>query len=311
MKMRNRVTVREVGPREALQASPSVVPTEGKVKLIRDLISAGYTTINAVSFVHPGVMPQMADAEKVLETLGPVDDVVISALTPNLRALERAVPLADAGLLKEVHFIHAASEAVLLANGIRQTLDEHLGTVLSMCREAKAQGLRTVVFISAAFGCSVNGRVAPEVPLGLVRVLQGSGCVDEIAISDSTGQADPLQVASLYEDLAEIVGAFPVTAHFHDSRGAALANILAVLLSPVENLTVDVAFAGLGGDVPFLAEAAGNASSDDLVVMLSGMGVESGVDIESVLQTTRDFCGTYGLPIMSRTPAVGPVSWKA
>lgn len=310
MRYRSSVRLREVGPREALQANPEILPTAVKVELIRALAGAGFRAINAVALVSPRAMPHMADAEAVLEQLGPLPGVTISALAPNMRAMQRALALRAAGLLDEVHLLHAATQSVLKANGIEETLDERLSNIIELAEVAKAVGLRTSVFVSASFGCSIEGLVPAEVPIHIAQQLKDSAVVDEVVISDSTGQADPRQVSELLERLAVAVAAFPVTLHFHDSRGAALANVLAALDSPIEELTLDAGFGGLGGDVPFLPEASGNVASEDLLEMLHGMGVSTGVDTSKLLEAGRQFSAATGWTFPSRTPAVGPVRWK-
>jgi len=206
--------------------------------------------------------------------------------------------------------MHAASQSVLKANGIEETLDERLSNVIEQADLAKAAGLRTSVFVSASFGCSIEGRIRPQVPIAIAQQLKESAVVDEVVISDSTGQADPRQVADMLERLNAAVGTFPVTLHLHDSRGAALANVVAALDSPIAELTLDVGFGGLGGDVPFLPEASGNVASEDLVEMLHGMGVSTGVDTGKLLEAVRRFSAATGWTLQSRTPAVGPVLWK-
>ncbi len=310
MRFRKAVQVREVGPREALQANPEVVPKDVKVQLIRGLAAAGVKAINAVSLVSPKAMPHMADAEAVLEALGPMPGVTISALAPNMRALDRALALHRSGLLDEVHLLHAATQSVLKVNGIQGTVEERLSDILELADSARTSGLRTSVFVSASFGCSMEGEVAPEVPIAIATRLKESGAVDEVVISDSTGQADPRQVSEFLARFASEIGDFPLTLHFHDSRGTALANALAALDSPVEELTLDAGFGGLGGDVPFLPEAAGNLATEDLVEMLHGMGVATGIETSKLLDAGTRFATATGWTFRSQTHAVGIVRWK-
>lgn len=307
---RRAVSIREVGPREGLQADPSIVPTETKVELLRLLIEAGLSAINAVSLVHPKIMPQMADAEEVLEALGP-QDVRISALTPNRKAVERAVSLARNALLDEVHLVHAASEAVLRANGIDLSVDENLQEVKDLVDAAKAQGgLRVSVFVSAAFGCSIAGRVDPNYVNEIVSEVVGLTGVDEVIISDSTGQADPVQVEELLDLIAPTVAGFPTGLHFHDSRGSGTANVLAAVRSPIEDLTLDTSFGGLGGDIPFLPEAAGNVATEDTCEMLHGMGIYTGVTVPKVVDASKLLHAATGRLILSKVYTNGPVAWK-
>ncbi len=311
MRFRDSVKIREVGPREALQAEAGIVETDVKVRLIQGLIEAGCKTINAVSLVSPKAMPHMADAEAVLEQLGPVEGVIISALAPNTRAINRALALAEAGLIDEVHLLHATSEEVLKANGLDRTVDERIEEVIAQAEEVKKQDLRTMVFISASFGCSMKGAIDPAVVFASVRRLHEAAEVDEIVISDSTGQADPRQVSEMFAAVSEIVGDFPISVHFHDSRGAGIANALAALDSPIENLTIDSSFGGLGGDVPFIPEAWGNVATEDLVEMLEGMGTRTGISVDEVLKVSRYYNEATGRALQSRLPNVGPVKWKS
>jgi hydroxymethylglutaryl-CoA lyase len=288
------LTVREVGPREGFQSHELVVPTDVKEAVLRRVLESGVPKVNAVSLVSPRAMPQMADAEEVLRRIGTIDGVTISALTPNARAIERALALAAEGLLDEALLINAMSRAVLEANGIVASRAEWRDEVIQMARKAEAGGLRTVVFISAAFGCSIEGPVDPAGVMDEVERLYESGAVDEVVISDSTGQAGPLQAFEMFSMFVERFGRVSVTAHFHDSRGMALANVVATLRAGVAELTVDAAFGGLGGDVPFLPEAAGNLATEELLTMCSMSGIETGVDIAAILDAARIAQQAYG-----------------
>lgn len=308
--MRESVRIREVGPREALQAVAEALPTERKIELVRKLLACGLRSLNAVSLVSPKVMPHMADAEAVLEGVGPVPGVLISALAPNERAVVRALALAGRGLLDEVFFVHATTSSVLTANGLPGSLDANFSRITDLADQAKAGGLRVGVFISASFGCSMEGRVSPDRVLRIVEALSQLSSVDEIVISDSTGQADPSQVARLLGNVAPVIGDKPCTVHFHDSRGTGLANAVAAIESPIAKLTLDTSFGGLGGDIPFIPEAAGNVATEDLVAMLDGMGVRTGVDAAGVAAVAREYREWSSIPLRSHIPDVGPVRWK-
>lgn len=308
--MRSNIMIREVGPREALQAHAVPLPTDKKVKLISGLLESGIKQLNAVSLVSPRAMPHMADAEAVLEALGPVDGVIISGLAPNERALDRAIRLRESSLLDQVFLLHAATSSVLSANGLPPSLDENLDRIRGLATDAKGAGLRTGVFISAAFGCSMEGEVRPATVLGMVEILRDLETVDEIIISDSTGQADPLQVSQLLKEVADIVGEHPVAVHLHDSRGTAVANAIAVIESPIRHLTLDASFGGLGGDIPFIPEAAGNVATEDLVAVLEAMGVATGIEASKVAAVSREYKEWTGLPLRSNISLVPPVSWK-
>jgi isopropylmalate/homocitrate/citramalate synthase len=156
----------------------------------------------------------------------------------------------------------------------------------------------------------MEGRIPAEVTLSTVDDILALGVADELIISDSTGQADPAQVASLLGQLAPVVGSLPVGVHLHDSRGAGIANAVAALESPIEHLTIDCSFGGLGGDIPFIPEAAGNIATEDLVAMLDGMGVATGIDAAAVAAAARDYQEWTGNPLRSRVSDVPPVPWK-
>lgn len=311
MNLPGKVSLREVGMRDGLQSRSVMVPTELKARMFRGLVDAGYKKINAVALVHPKIMPHMADAETLLEMLGPVEGVVVSALVPNAKALERATKLAQQGLLNEVLFINATTPSILEVNGLPGDMERAMADVLGMAGKAKYSGLRTVVFISASFGCSIEGCVPMDVPLDMANKLYSSGLVDEVCFSDSTGQANPRQVFEFFSEVKQRFVERALTAHFHDSRGAGLANIFATLQVGLPQLTLDSAFAGLGGDVPFLPEAAGNICTEDLISMLEGCGISTGVDLNKVLEVARLAKDFYEDPVPSHVLQVGPIKWKA
>jgi len=304
------VAIREVGLRDGLQSQPRAVPTELKVRMMRGLVEAGFKKINAVALVSPKVMPHMADAELLLEMVGPVPGVSVSALVPNARGLERALRLAGRGLIDEVLFLFATTRSVLEANGLSGDLARVQADTLGLAARAREAGLRTAVFISATFGCSIEGYVDPDTPFHAAATFYDSGVIDEVCFSDSTGQANPLQVYEFFREVRQRVGGRPVTAHFHDSRGAALANVLALLHADVPNLTIDSAFAGLGGDVPFLPEAAGNVCTEDLLCMLHGCGVQTGIVLDPLLEVARLARELFPQTVHSHVLTVGPVRWR-
>jgi hydroxymethylglutaryl-CoA lyase len=308
-----RVDLREVGLREGLQAQPNVVPTESKVRWAKKLINAGYSEINAVSFVRPDVMPQMADAEALLERLADALSLTtrVSGLAPNQRGVDRAIAARRHEQLHDVILVTAATASTLQANGMSADPEQRMSEIerwAALCKEA---GLRVIVFISAALGCSIEGRVEPGVVLRLAERLGGIASVDEIVISDSTGQADPLQVHNLLARLADVA---PIDQrlglHFHDSRGAGLANIAVAMLSPFQWFAVDTAFGGWGGDVPFIPEASGNVSSEDVAEMLKGMGCDLRVDVERVIEVTKEVSLALNILPRSRVADTGVVRWK-
>jgi isopropylmalate/homocitrate/citramalate synthase len=190
-------------------------------------------------------------------------------------------------------------------------LEKRIGEIDRWAWLAKESGLRVIVFISAAFGCSIEGEVSADIVLQTASRLSRIASVDEIVISDSTGQADPLQVITLLTRLADAIAVDRrLGLHFHDSRGAALANIFAALLSPFNSVVVDCAFGGWGGDVPFIPEAAGNVSSEDTAEMLAGLGYDLGIHVEDVITVAREAQRVLDLPLRSRVAETGIVRWK-
>jgi isopropylmalate/homocitrate/citramalate synthase len=307
-----RVDFREVGLREGLQSHDLVLPTEAKVELFRELRGAGCREINAVAFVHPVRMPQMADAEDVLRALGPArEGVTISGLVPNDRGLQRALVMRDEGLLDLVFLVFAESKAALEVNGFTASHEELLEQIERSAAVARGVELDVSVFISTSYGCSVLGRVDPDSVLEHARRLSRMEGVTELVISDSTGQADPLQVLRLLTDLNEVVPRDRrIAVHFHDTRGAGLANVFAALLSPFEHLVVDGAFGGWGGDWPMLKEAYGNVATEDVVEMLLGLGIDLGIDVDAVSAVTRDYARRSGRSPHAKLASASTIGWK-
>jgi isopropylmalate/homocitrate/citramalate synthase len=307
-----RVSYREVGLREGLQSTDHVLPTEAKIALFRGLKEAGVREFNAVAFANPAKMPQMADAEAFLRALGPLrEDTTLSGLVFNDRGLERALAMHAEGLLDDILLIFAASPAALAANGMEGSVEPLMERIERSAARAAAADLGVIVFLSTAYGCSIGGRIEPADVVGYAARLHAMEGVRELIVSDSTGQADPLQVLRLLTDLSTVL---PVeerlTLHFHDTRGAGLANIFAALLSPFEQLVLDAAFGGWGGDFPFVPEALGNVASEDLLEMLVGIGFDLGVDVERVMGVTREYAQLSGRAIGARLHASGPIQWK-
>lgn len=307
---RSSVVLREVGPREGFQVITKPLPTEAKVEIIRKVIDSGFREVNAASLVSARVLPHMADGDEVLERLGPQPDVCISALAPSRRGIERAAALKERLLVSKVLIIHAMSAAIITANGVGRSVAENQATVVELAGLAKSYGLETAVFVSAAFGCSVEGRIDPADVVRTTMELGGQP-IDEVILGDSTGQANPWQVRALLDDLvAAGWGSRTLGLHLHDSRGAGLANAVAAIESSIEHLVLDASFGGFGGDVPFIPEASGNIATEDLVVMLHGMGVETGIDPAQAISTAKAVSELVGVPLTSRSPDVGPIAWR-
>jgi isopropylmalate/homocitrate/citramalate synthase len=307
-----KVTVREVGLREGLQSHESVIATKDKVELFGGLVRAGFKEINAVSLVNPKVMPQMADAEAFMESVGDLrEGITISALVPNYRGLDRALEMKRAGLVDHAFLVFMDSEKALAANGMTATREELLAQIEASAGRALEAGLKVSVFISLAFGSSLDGWVDPKSVLRAAEDVQKIEGLTEIIISDSVGHADPMQVYRMLRDLADVL---PVDRrlglHLHDTRGAGLANAVAALSSPFEHIVFDAAFGGWGGDFPFIPEALGNVACEDLTEMLFAMGFDLGIDIDELMAVTRRYASLSGRSIESEIHTCGPVEWR-
>lgn len=307
-----RVTYREVGLREGLQSHGAMLPTDAKVGLFRGLREAGAREFNAVAFVNPSKMPQMADAEAFLRSLGPLrEGTVLTGLVPNDRGLSRALTMGQEGLLDGILLVFAESMSVLAANGMESSFGPLLARIERSAASARDAGLGVSVFVSTAYGCSIEGRIDPARVVEHAARLRAIDGVTELVISDSTGQADPLRVVRLLSDLAEVLAVDDrIALHFHDTRGAALANIFAALASPFEHLVLDAAFGGWGGDYPFVPEALGNVATEDLLEMLVGLGLDTGVDVELVMEVSREYARLSDRPIGAKLHASSPIRWK-
>jgi isopropylmalate/homocitrate/citramalate synthase len=229
----------------------------------------------------------------------------------NDRGLERALAMHAEGLLDQILLIFAASPGVLAANGMEGSVEPLLARIGRSAAAARGAGMGALVFLSTAYGCSIAGRIEPAQVVEYAARLHAIDGVDELILSDSTGQADPLQALRLLTDLSAVL---PVeerlTLHFHDTRGAALANVFAALLSPFRHVVIDAAFGGWGGDFPFIPEALGNIATEDVVEMLVGIGVDLGVDVERVMDVSRTYERLSGRRIGAKLHAASPIEWK-
>jgi isopropylmalate/homocitrate/citramalate synthase len=281
----------EVGPRDGLQNEKAVVPTGAKVAFIDALSAAGIPSIEVTAFVSPTWVPQMADAAEVLAGITRRPGTRYSALVPNLRGLERAV----AAGVTEIALFAAASESFSQRN-INQSIDQSFVTYAAVARAALDSGLRVRGYLSTAFGCPFEGDVPAARVVTLSRRLLDLG-VFEVAVSDTIGIAHPGQVREVLTALTEQVPAAQLALHFHDTRGTALANVLASLDYGVT--TFDSSAGGLGG-CPYAPGAAGNLATEDLLYMLQGLGLETGVHLDGVAAASRALVGVIGHPLRSR-----------
>ena len=283
-----RVLIAEEGPREGFQSEKKMIPVADKVRLIEALADTGLVRIEATSFVHPKWIPQLADADQVLARLRRKPGVSYSALVPNLKGLERAV----AAKVDEAVLFLSASEGHSKAN-INKSIAEAVESYRPVAAEAKRAGLRVRGAISTAFGCPFDGDVDPAVVARLAGDLHAMGC-HEVAVCDTVGYANPRQVEEVVRRVAAGVPLERIALHFHDTRGTALANIVAGLQAGVT--TFDGAVGGLGG-CPYAGGATGNVATEDMVNMLEEMGVATGVNLDALIE-----CATLATGLVGRTP---------
>jgi hydroxymethylglutaryl-CoA lyase len=288
-----RVEVYEVGPRDGLQNEAAVVPVETKAEFVRRLLAAGHRTVETTSFVHPRWVPQLADAEQLLEALGTeLDGVRAPVLVPNEKGLARAL---ERGV-REVAVFASATESFAQRN-LNRTLVSQFDMFEPVVRGAREAGLPVRGYVSMCFGDPWEGEVPLAQVVEAARRLHELGCT-EISLGDTIGTGTPGHVTALLRELAAVVPVEQTAVHFHDTYGQALANTLAALRAGVT--TVDASAGGLGG-CPYAKSATGNLATEDLVWMLSGLGVETGVDLEALAATSGWMAAQLGRPSPSRT----------
>jgi hydroxymethylglutaryl-CoA lyase len=299
-----RVQVREVGPRDGFQNEPEVLATSDKVRLIELLGASGLGRIEVTSFVRPDLIPQLADAEEVLEAIDLPPDVSVSVLIPNERGLERA--LGHRARFQEVNGFLSASETHN-QNNVNRSVAESLDGLERMFARAGQEGLRCEGVISTSFGCPYEGHVPVKRVLELADALAEAGC-QEVAFGDTTGMANPVQVREFFAAAFEALPDVELTAHFHNTRGQGLANVLAALEAGVESF--ESSFGELGG-CPVPAGATGNIATEDLVSMLHEMGIHTGVDLPALIEASRAVQGVLGRSLGSHVLSAGPVRWES
>jgi isopropylmalate/homocitrate/citramalate synthase len=287
----SRVTIVEVGPRDGLQNEKAVVPTPRKIAFVDQLTAAGHQAIEVGAFVSPKWVPQMGDATEVFAGIARKPGVRYSALVPNRAGLDRAL----AAGLRDIAIFAAASETFSRQN-INQSIDESFETYRQVTDAAMQAGLRVRAYLSTSFGCPFEGPVSPAQVVALTERLVQLGAY-EVAVSDTIGIAHPGQVSRLLDQLLARVPAPQIALHFHDTRGTALANVLAGLQGGIT--TFDSAAGGLGG-CPYAPGAAGNLATEDLLYVLDGLGIETGVSLDGVVRASRAIEGAVGHPLPSR-----------
>jgi hydroxymethylglutaryl-CoA lyase len=304
--------VREVGPRDGFQNEPEVIGTARKVELIDALARTGLRRLEVTSFVRPDVIPQLADAAEVLAAIDVPPEVSLSVLIPNERGLDTALALLAAAererggraLFDEVNVFLSASETHNREN-VNRSIAESLDGLQRVLARAGEAGLRCEGVISTSFGCPYEGEVPVERVLSIAAALRDAGAV-EIGFGDTTGMANPRQVKQFFTRARAELHGVELTAHFHNTRGQGLANVLAALEAGVDSF--ESSFGELGG-CPVPAGATGNIATEDLVSMLHEMGIETGIDLPALLACTADVQELLGRPLGSHTLLAGPVDW--
>ena len=292
-----RVTIREVGPRDGLQAEKPLA-VEARARLIDALSATGVPKIEAVSFVSPTAVPAMADAAEVWKRVHPAKDVAYSALVPNRRGAEAA---AEAGGFASLQAFLGAAEGYNRKN-LGKSVTESVGDVAEVVAVARAAGLPVEVSISAAFGDPYEGDVAPERVLEVAERVLDAGA-QSISLGDTTGMGTPARVWDVVGLFRDRLRGIELNLHFHDTRGTAMANVLAALQIGVTEF--DASIGGLGGS-PFAPGANGNVATEDLVHMLMDMGMEVGIDFPRLLEASRLAEELVGHPLASQVSKAGP-----
>jgi hydroxymethylglutaryl-CoA lyase len=296
------IRIREVGPRDGFQNEPERIPTEDKVRLIDALARTGLRRLEVTSFVRSDVIPQLADAVEVLQRIDPPAGVDLSVLVPNERGLDNALELSDR--FHEVGIFLSATDTHNRRN-VNRSVDESLAALERMLPRILAAGLRCEAVIAVAFGCPYEGRVDPERVLTLAGRLAETGA-QEIGFGDTTGMANPVQVRSFFARARERLDGVELTAHFHNTRGHGLANVLAAMDSGIDSF--ESSFGELGG-CPVPPGSTGNIATEDLVSMVEEMGVDTGISLDALLEVTRNLQRTLGRPLGSHLASAGPVVW--
>ena len=289
--MPSRVRIVEVGPRDGLQNEAGIVSVDAKVALIEALADAGLTSIEAGSFVSPKWVPQMATTSDVLARLRPRPGVSYPVLVPNLQGLAAA----KVSGAKEIAIFAAASESFSRRN-INCSVGESLERLAAVAEAALAQGMKVRGYVSCVLGCPFEGEVSLRVVDDVARALIGMGCY-EVSLGDTIGVGTPSKTRHMVEHVARDVPVARLALHFHDTYGQALANILSCLAAGIS--VVDSAVAGLGG-CPYAPGATGNVSTEDVVYMLDGMGIETGVDLNRLCAAGDVISAELGKPSGSR-----------
>ncbi len=300
MKLPKQVTIVEVGPRDGFQNEPGFIPTEQKIKIIDQLSETGIQRIEVTSFVHPKAIPQLADAAEVVAGIKRKDGIRYMALIPNVKGVERAL---EAGI-KEINLVVSASESHN-RNNVNMSVAESLKTLRQAAKIALDKGMRIRGSIATTFGCPFEGRVSPQKVEEIAQEYLDMG-VHELCLADTVGMADPLQVSEMVSRFKDKFEGVELSLHFHNTRGAGLANILAALL---EGATIfDGSICGLGG-CPFAPGATGNIPTEDMVHMLESMGIDTGINLTKLIECAKTTANLLGRELPGQVMKAGPVPW--
>lgn len=280
-----KVRIVDVGPRDGLQNEPATVPTATKIELVNRLADAGLPAVEAGAFVSPKWVPQMADSAAVLKGIRRKPGVSYPVLVPNLQGFEAAV----AAGVEEIAIFGAASETFSRKN-INCSIAESLARFAPVAEAARAQGMRVRGYVSCVVGCPYEGAIAPAAVAAVAKALDAMGCY-ELSLGDTIGVGTPGKVRAMIEAVARTVPVARLAVHLHDTYGQALANLYAALGLGVA--TADSSVAGLGG-CPYAKGASGNVATEDVVYMLDGLGIETGVDLGQVFEAGRFICAALG-----------------
>ena len=300
--MGEHVRIREVGPRDGFQNEPERISTDDKVRLIERLAASGLERLEVTSFVRADVIPQLDDAGTVLRRIDVPAGVSLSVLVPNARGLQNAMEHRDR--FHEIGVFLSASETHNARN-VNRSVEQSMSELEVMIPQVRAAGLHCQATIAVSFGCPYEGVVSRERVLELARRIAAFGA-QEIGFGDTTGMANPAQVRGFFADAARALPGIEPTAHFHNTRGQGLANVLAAYDVGVRSF--ESSFGELGG-CPVPPGSTGNVATEDVVSMLHEMGVETGIDLDALLAAARDVQQVLGRPLGSHVLVAGPVRW--
>lgn len=285
MNLPKHVKIVDVGPRDGLQNHPDTVPLAVKIELVERLADAGLPVVEAGAFVSPKWVPQMADTAELMARIRRTPGVSYPVLVPNLKGYEAA----KAAGVEEIAIFGAATETFSYKN-INCTIAESLERFRPVAKAALADGMKVRGYISCVLGCPYEGDVAPEAVAAVARALDDMGCY-EVSLGDTIGTGTPAKAQAMIDAVAKDIPVQRLGAHFHDTYGQALANLLAVMQMGVA--VIDTAVAGLGG-CPYAKGASGNVATEDVVYMLDGLGIETGVDLDKLLAASRFISDAIG-----------------